>query len=153
MGAMTFQQKPLMRLATALLLVLGSILAAAAVPAAPAAAGFPTCNTWIFARRVPGSPWAAQVPSYNSNPGCVLNPGDTGQAVRILQLSLIYCNNADLSPAWIDGVYGRKTRDAVAWIQGASGITVDGSYGPQTREAMRWLFRNGAATSCARLAT
>jgi hypothetical protein len=135
-----------MSLTTAVLTVLGSV-AAMAVRPAPAAAAYPTCNTWQY-HSFYDSALRAQVPAYSTSLDCQLGYGDQGHGVEMLQLSLIYCNNADLSPAWIDGVYGTKTRNVVAWIQGAYGLQVDGVYGPQTRKVLSWLYRSTSLTAC-----
>ena len=142
------RRRVMMRLGATAAALVAATAGTVVVRPAPAAAALTTCYTWQFHPFSSGSSWKAQVPAYGSSFICKLELGDRGFAVEMLQLSLIFCNNADLSPGWIDGIYGEKTRNAVAWIQGANGLSVDGDYGPLTKNVMQWLYRNGDATAC-----
>lgn len=135
------------RIAVGVVALLATTAGAVAVNPAPAAAAT-TCYTWQFKEYDPAFRVKAQVPAAGSSFTCVLGLNNTGPAVEMLQLSLIYCNNADLSPGWIDGIYGPKTRDVILWIQAANGIPADGVYGPQTRGVMKWLWRGGSNNIC-----
>jgi peptidoglycan hydrolase-like protein with peptidoglycan-binding domain len=135
------------RLAVGSAAVLAAAAGAVAVQPTPAAAALPVCNTWKYANYA-GSAWRVQLPAHGTSSDCILYLDDTGPGVEVLQLSLIYCNTADLSPYWIDGYYGPKTRNAVAWIQGANGKPPTGVYGPTARNVLVWLFRKGSDTAC-----
>ena len=61
----------------------------------------------------------------------VLKKGSKGADVMALQ---IYLNVLGYSCGTADGIYGKKTVDAVKAFQAANGLTVDGIAGPQTLE-------------------
>jgi peptidoglycan hydrolase-like protein with peptidoglycan-binding domain len=67
--------------------------------------------------------------------GCLLGSGDRNAGVFVLQLALHDCNNSDLA---VDGIYGNQTRDVIAFIQAAKGLSPDGVYGPDTARRLRW---------------
>ena len=98
----------------------------------------PTCHSWTNFP-VPGTPFHVRIPSTTLNGGerdCVLGRGNSGEGVRRLQASLILCYGQQIQH---DGLYGRKTAEAVANVQRFhhdKGLKVDGTYGPQTRAAM-----------------
>lgn len=62
----------------------------------------------------------------------ILRKGDIGQAVADLQTDLRRAGYAVERTA----VYDDATRDAVAALQGATGLVVDGAYGPKSRAAL-----------------
>ena len=66
-------------------------------------------------------------------PGVVLKLGTTGDVVRLVQERLSALGY-DLGAA--DGVFWRRTNDAVRQFQGAHGLTVDGVVGPATWAAL-----------------
>jgi peptidoglycan hydrolase-like protein with peptidoglycan-binding domain len=118
-----------------------------AVPAAlpsgpPSAAAAATCDGTANRFR---DGLKATLPAHNGSLDCILGPGNRGNAVYYLQLSLNKCNHADTGG--VDGSYGTKTRDAIAWIQAANGLTVDGVYGPKTRKVIYWYF-SGSTQKC-----
>ncbi|MGC7096341.1 peptidoglycan-binding domain-containing protein [Amycolatopsis lurida] len=125
--------------------VLAVALAGAAVVApavfpttAPEAAAAVTCNG--TANRFIGSA-KTTLPAYGNSLDCLLAYGNQGNAVYYLQLSLNKCNNADTGG--VDGIYGEKTRNVIAWIQAANGLPADGIYGPKTRKVLDWYFNTG----------
>ena len=61
----------------------------------------------------------------------VLKKGVQGADVMALQ---IYLNVLGYSCGTADGIYGKKTVDAVKAFQAANGLTVDGIAGPKTLE-------------------
>ena len=58
----------------------------------------------------------------------ILERGDTGDAVRILQQVLVNSG----WPTWVDGEFGPHTERTVMLYQKANGLLVDGIAGPQT---------------------
>lgn len=116
-----------------------TITVPAALPAGvPEAAAAPICTGTANILRNGDK---ATLPANGGSFDCILGLGNQGDGVRYLQYSLIFCNHADTGG--LDGHYGPKTRDAIAWIQGANGLPVDGVYGKQTRRVMQWLFSSG----------
>ncbi|GAA0439516.1 hypothetical protein GCM10008934_30830 [Virgibacillus salarius] len=64
-----------------------------------------------------------------------LRPGDSGDAVRLLQQALVDNNfypDINAPDNGVDGIYGPKTKDAVRRYQIMNGLAVDGIAGPQT---------------------
>jgi peptidoglycan hydrolase-like protein with peptidoglycan-binding domain len=85
---------------------------------------------------------------------CVLRGARTGEAVRTLQVSLNSCYRAKLVE---DGIFGPRTRRALAGVQRSLGLPGNGVYGPRTRDAMyrdggiAWLDWTGTGRRCSRL--
>jgi hypothetical protein len=101
------------------------------------------------------------LPSVGNNTGnlnCMLGVGNQSVAVRNLQANLNNCywtgSNASgsrdvFSPALaVDGIYGTRTKAALAAVQRHHGIDDDGIYGPQTRRTILFLADNGGAGVC-----
>jgi len=70
--------------------------------------------------------------------------GSTGDTVRQVQQKLIQYGYMD---GTADGVFGKKTYDAVVWFQRKNGLTVDGVVGRRTAEALGLSF--GGSVSAA----
>ncbi len=80
---------------------------------------------------------------------CYMNPGVvTGNGVKALQRTLNACYAQSLT---VDGVYGSKTKSALAFAQRVAGLPAsaqDGIYGPQTRDAINWVrYNTGVPTT------
>ena len=101
---------------------------------------YPTCNYSRTTAALSGG--QVIVPSVQSTGSitCVLGYGNSGRAVKRLQMSLNACYYALYfvidAPLVEDGVYGSLTREAVMDVQRHVGLGADGVYGPQTRDAM-----------------
>jgi hypothetical protein len=67
-------------------------------------------------------------------PQQTLNPGDTGEQVKILQRALTALG---FSPGKADGDYGPSTRTAVERFQVSKGLAEDGVVGQQTLAALQ----------------
>jgi N-acetylmuramoyl-L-alanine amidase len=68
-------------------------------------------------------------------PNKVLKRGDTGEDVKMVQRALKHLN---FDPKYIDGIYGKKTEDAVRRFQSMyAALKDDGIYGPNTRKFMK----------------
>ena len=67
-------------------------------------------------------------------PQQTLNPGDTGEQVKILQQALTALG---FSPGKADGDYGPTTQAAVEKFQLSKGLAEDGVVGQQTLAALR----------------
>ena len=80
----------------------------------------------------PISPDPALVESH-PYPGTVLRLGSTGDDVRLVQERLTALGH---DPGAADGLYWRRTCDAVRAFQRARGLAVDGAVGPATWAAM-----------------
>jgi len=65
--------------------------------------------------------------------GPIDDPLDTVAEIQ----SFLISQGADLGPAGADGVYGKKTKDAVAAFQASRKLTPDGVVGPKTKAAMQ----------------
>lgn len=65
--------------------------------------------------------------------GTLLRKGDRGPEVRRLQESLVALQLTKAKP---DGVYGKKTINAVKKFQRQAGLQADGVVGPKTAEAL-----------------
>ena len=72
---------------------------------------------------------------------CYLVLGNSGNGVKALQRTLVYCEGYSVGAYGVDGVYGSATKGAVTSFQGAMGITQDGQYGNQTRNYLQFLDR------------
>lgn len=68
--------------------------------------------------------------------GLLLRPGDTGEAVRVLQQALSDSGRRGVRGITVDGVFGRQTETAVRNYQRARGLAVDGIAGQATRAAL-----------------
>jgi putative chitinase len=75
--------------------------------------------------------WMGDRPLEGSDP--VIKRGDSGNAVRDLQSSLLQLGFATL----VDGDFGKNTADAVMEFQQSRGIKADGVVGPLTWAALR----------------
>lgn len=83
-------------------------------------------------RKPPGTPPPA--PAWPA--GLVLRPGDTGEAVRVLQQALSDSGRRGVRGIAVDGAFGAQTEMALRNYQAARGLTVDGIAGPATRAAL-----------------
>ena len=63
----------------------------------------------------------------------VLRRGDRSDAVLLAQQALV---GAGFSPGPADGIFGRRTHDAVVAFQRTASLSVDGVVGPKTRSAL-----------------
>ena len=70
----------------------------------------------------------------NWSPPNGLEPGDTGDKVRLLQymLAILSAHIPSIPPVAVDGVYGSRTRAAVLAAQRRFGLPETGTVGPQT---------------------
>lgn len=75
--------------------------------------------------------------------GDVLNIGSEGPEVRMLQETL---RKWGFDPGPIDGVYGQKTKEAVAAVQRKLGLKADGIWGPQALAASSKDIANPATS-------
>jgi peptidoglycan hydrolase-like protein with peptidoglycan-binding domain len=66
-----------------------------------------------------------------------LNPGSSGEAVKVVQRELNAKRRAGLA---IDGVYGAATRSAVVAFQKHMGMTPHGNVGPVTWRKLLWHY-------------
>lgn len=73
--------------------------------------------------------WNGPIPNIH---GDFDDPLDTVKEIQ----SFLISQGSDLGPSGADGVYGKKTKDAVASFQSAHGLKVDGVVGPATKAAM-----------------
>ena len=78
----------------------------------------------------------------------VVAPGDTGEAVRVIQylLSVVSEFYSNVPPVAVDGVYGPATRQAVIAVQQMAGLPQDGVVGEQTWQALYRLYAGIADT-------
>jgi hypothetical protein len=67
-------------------------------------------------------------------PQQTLNPGDTGEQVKVLQRAL---KALGFDPGQADGDYGQATQIAVGRFQTSKGLDPDGVVGPQTLAALQ----------------
>lgn len=63
-----------------------------------------------------------------------LRPNTRGEDVRNLQRGLNQVVGHDL---FLDGIYGKDTRNAVLYFQSIKGLATDGIAGPKTQEALK----------------
>jgi peptidoglycan hydrolase-like protein with peptidoglycan-binding domain len=70
-------------------------------------------------------------------PSQTLNPGDTGEQVKILQRAL---KSLGFDPGQADGDYGPTTQAQVERFQLSKGLTGDGIVGQQTLAALKQAF-------------
>jgi hypothetical protein len=103
--------------------------------AAPTTALLPTTTPATTA--TPATTKASAAPPAPTTP---LKPGDTGNAVKVLQRALAYLG---YSIGTIDGQYGPSTTKAVSSFQRANGLAADGVLGPKTRAAIRTALASG----------
>lgn len=64
----------------------------------------------------------------------ILYPGARGPQVQLLQLAL---GRAGFDPGGTDGIFGRRTREALVLFQAENGLVADGIAGPRTHAALR----------------
>jgi hypothetical protein len=76
----------------------------------------------------------AFVPALGSRVDCLLSVGNTGEAVRTLQLTLRRCYGSTITA---DGIFGPATRNALRYAQRQAHTEDDGVYGPNTRRAIK----------------
>jgi N-acetylmuramoyl-L-alanine amidase len=68
-------------------------------------------------------------------PNKILKRGDQGEEVKMVQRAL---KHLGFDPKYIDGIYGKKTEDAVRRFQSMyAALKNDGIYGPNTRKFMK----------------
>lgn len=90
-------------------------------------------KTWGELSRAPAKPHPEPlVPKSASTP--VLDRGDRGEAVRVLQAGL---RKGGFDPGAVDGVFGPRTEAAVRAFQSERGLAVDGIVGPRTWAALK----------------
>ncbi|MEV6323785.1 peptidoglycan-binding domain-containing protein [Nocardia sp. NPDC051787] len=77
--------------------------------------------------------------------GCTLRQGDSGDAVKALQVALKQCYGHNLS---IDGQFGPRTRDALITAQKNAGTAADGIYGRNTFVKIKWPYFAEAVATC-----
>ncbi|WP_157172572.1 peptidoglycan-binding domain-containing protein [Nocardia pneumoniae] len=86
----------------------------------------------------------AKLPARGSD-GCTMRQGDSGDAVKALQVALKQCYGHNLS---IDGQFGPRTRDALISAQKNAGTAADGIYGPNTFSKIKWPYFAEAVATC-----
>ena len=117
------------RMALAALLTFGGSVVLA--PAADAAS-LPHCTTTSPYYYYPNAytTWTGNEPTAHGDPDCLLTQGDTGTAVTAVQRALVVCYH---EPIEIDGVFGQKTKAAIADVQRqVNARYVDGIWGPES---------------------
>ncbi len=77
--------------------------------------------------------WLALAPFIDYS-GVILRQGDRGMLVLILQYAL---RNAGYDPGPLDGIFGRRTYNALIAFQRANRLTADGIAGPRTWAALK----------------
>ncbi|OIJ63577.1 peptidoglycan-binding domain-containing protein [Streptomyces mangrovisoli] len=114
------------RVAVAALLLTAATESAYAAEAGPAAA-LPRCSQAksYHQATVPASPFGVD---------CLLTVGSQGPGVVALQRSLRRCYGSTIAD---DGIFGRRTQDALRYAQRQAGTEPDGVYGPNTRRAIK----------------
>lgn len=129
-----------MRRLLAIVLVAATILTVNVVIIEPADAATPRCH-YAADRRVSTGGFAdIPVRSRSDNSiACILSNGDRTGAVIVLQHTLNRCYGNRLK---VDGIYGRRTMDAVWRAQRASGARADGVYGPETAQRIKHYADN-----------
>lgn len=70
--------------------------------------------------------------------------GSTGETVRLIQQKLIQYGYMQ---GTADGVFGKKTYDAVVWFQRKNGLTVDGVVGAKTAAALGISLNNASVSA------
>ena len=80
---------------------------------------------WVIQKKTAGEGYSGAFPTLPAKG--YLCKGDSGQAVKYLQMFLKWCG---LYNDKVDGVFGAKTEAAVRAYQKAEGLTVDGWFGP-----------------------
>jgi Putative peptidoglycan binding domain len=135
-GGVALTKNQVAILAVAALAVFIAILAAANVfSSTPAATTqqISTPTTHPTTNTTPTPP-AIKVPT------ALLQEGDTGSQVKLLQKALAA---AGYSPGTPDGSFGLSTKNAVEAFQTSQGLTADGVAGPQTLNKLRQYLANG----------
>ena len=74
----------------------------------------------------------------------VLKQGSVGAQVRTLQTKL---KNWGYYKGAVDGIFGKKTTEAVKYFQRRNGLTVDGLVGPKTAAALGMKLSGGTTSS------
>ncbi|MFI8186915.1 peptidoglycan-binding protein [Actinacidiphila glaucinigra] len=123
----------------------------AAVSTTPAAAAPPTCNAVKAVPGAGGYPLKALVYSGTGSTTCALQQGNSGAAVKELQIALNKCfylaydRTAKYWPLKEDGDFGDNTRKALTEAQDYFTnvpADIDGVYGPITRDLLLWRAQN-----------
>jgi hypothetical protein len=132
-GGRTLTTTQLAIIAVSVLAILFAILAAFGVFNGSKA---PTLRVTPPAKKISTTAPPTTTPSQPTveAPAQTLNPGDTGQQVKILQRALIKLGFLSGPP---DGDYGPLTKIAVEKFQVAKKIGEDGVFGPQTLNALQ----------------
>ena len=108
---------------------------------APAAAPEPralaVCTTYMTVQAAPSTITVPSLGSANTlnNRRCQLGLNNSSSAVTRLQYAVAHCN-ANYNLGTIDGIYGTKTKNAVAAAQKKYALPQDGLYGPQTHNKL-----------------
>ena len=121
-------------IAVSVIAVVLAILAAAGAFSSNRAAVPP-----VTTPRPPATTVTVTTPTTNATPPAqapqqTLNPGDTGQQVKVLQQALTALG---FSPGKADGDYGPTTQAEVEKFQTSKGLTADGVVGQQTLAALQ----------------
>ncbi|MEU3946106.1 peptidoglycan-binding domain-containing protein [Streptomyces sp. NPDC029526] len=135
-------------------LTLVSGLGIGVATAAPAAAYAGYCNDSYATvqRKLSGTTWTAYLPGYRGNRDCTMGSGAQSSSVGLLQRSLNMCySEATGHSLKVDGIFGTKTKNALAAAQRREGITGDGIYGKDSRNHLKWEFTRHTSTRCARI--
>lgn len=107
---------------------------AGAAPAVGTLAVLPTCSaTTLYG----SGQWARRVPTtVSANRNCSLVQGNSGNAVKSLQLAVDYCEGYYVGN--IDGSFGSLTKQGLMSFQSTYAPPADGWYGPVTHNALRF---------------
>ena len=136
--------------AVAALAVTSGIALAPALTSATPASAQPSCTGTSLFQGLLNPPDLVRVPTLGNNSGnlnCELGLGNTGVAVRRLQIALdSSCNLFDNLA--VDGIYGPLTRQAVIDVQDFYDVPADGIYGPVTATHMSWPVAGSNGKSC-----
>jgi hypothetical protein len=134
----------------AALAVASGIAVLPALTSASPARPQPSCTGTSLFQGLLSPPDLVRVPTLGNNSGnlnCELGLGNTGVAVRRLQIALdSSCNLFDNLA--VDGIYGPLTRQAVIDVQNFYDVPADGIYGPVTATHMSWPVAGSNGNSC-----
>ncbi|WP_181155901.1 MULTISPECIES: peptidoglycan-binding protein [unclassified Microbacterium] len=140
-------KKVAVALASAFVMVAGSIALAAPASAADAHASIivktADCNRSTAFRLTNNANEFATVPTYGTSKSCTLRSGNKNDGVAWLQVALNSCYGKNLAT---DGDFGPATRNALIQVQQAIGVVADGIYGPNTQSRMK--FKNSINYAC-----
>jgi hypothetical protein len=135
----TLTRTQLAIIAASLLALFFAILAAAGVFSGSNATIPPVTTPTHPITTQPATTQAVTTTQTGGAPAQTLQPGDTGEQVKVLQRALI---SLGYLSGKADGAYGIETKVAVEKFQIAKGLAEDGVVGPQTLNALQKAVGN-----------